>query len=121
MATVFGGAVVGGTDKTKSNIIQVTKTKAEPAIKLIKDYISKSSVVGFDESGCYCNGRLDWSWIAQTTYYTLVFRDSFRAGKVLENQFGADVLKNITVVTDLHGRILRFRLQRPPNLFGPYS
>ena len=51
-----------------SNIIQQAKTKAEPAIKLIKDYISKSSVVGFDESGCYCNGRLDWSWIAQTTY-----------------------------------------------------
>ncbi len=87
---------------TISNIIQVAKTKAEPAIKLIKDYISKSSVVGFDESGCYCNGRLDWSWIAQTTYYTLVFRDSSRAGKVLENQFGADVLKNITAVTDRH-------------------
>ena len=87
---------------TISNIIQVTKTKAEPAIKLIKDYISKSSVVGFDESGCYCNGRLDWSWIAQTPYSTLVFRDSSRAGKVLENQFGADVLKNITAVTDRH-------------------
>ncbi len=43
---------------TISNIIQVAKTKAEPAIKLIKDYFSKSSVVGFDESGCYCNGRL---------------------------------------------------------------
>jgi transposase/regulator of replication initiation timing len=87
---------------TISNIIQLARKKAEPAIKLIKDYISKSSVVGFDESGCYCNGRLDWSWIAQTTYYTLVFRASSRAGKVLETQFGADVLKNITAVTDRH-------------------
>ena len=34
--------------------------------------------------------------------YTLVFRDSSRAGKVLEKQFGADVLKNITAVTDRH-------------------
>ena len=87
---------------TISNIIQVAKTKAEPAIKLIKDYIRGSSVVGFDESGCYCNGRLDWSWIAQTPHSTLVFRASSRAGKVLENQFGADVLKNITAVTDRH-------------------
>lgn len=51
---------------------------------------------------CYCNGRLDWSWIAQTPYSTLVFRASSRAGKVLEDQFGADVLKNITAVTDRH-------------------
>ena len=86
---------------TISNIIQLARKKAEPAIKLIKDYISKSSVVGFDESGCYCNGRLDWSWIAQTPYSTLVFRASSRAGKVLEDQFG-DVLKNITAVTDRH-------------------
>jgi regulator of replication initiation timing/transposase len=87
---------------TISNIIQMARTKAEPAIKLIKDYIRGSSVVGFDESGCYCNGRLDWSWIAQTPYSTLVFRASSRAGKVLEDQFTADVLKNITAVTDRH-------------------
>lgn len=86
---------------TISNIIQSAKTKAEPAIKLIKDYIRGSSVVGFDESGCYCNGRLDWSWIAQTTNSTLVFRASSRAGKVLEDQF-ANGLKNITAVTDRH-------------------
>lgn len=32
----------------------------------------------------------------------MVFRDSSRAGKVLEDQFGIDVLKNITAVTDRH-------------------
>ena len=99
LKTIFGIEMSQG---TISNIIQVAKTKAEPAMKLIKDYIRGSSVVGFDESGCYCNGRLDWSWIAQTPYSTLVFRASSRAGKVLENQFGADVLKNITAVTDRH-------------------
>lgn len=99
LKTIFGIEMSQG---TISNIIQQAKTKAEPAIKLIKEYISKSSVVGFDESGCYCKGRLDWSWIAQTAYYTLVFRDSSRAGKVLEDQFGIDVLKNITAVTDRH-------------------
>ena len=67
LKTIFGIEMSQG---TISNIIQVAKTKAEPAMKLIKDYIRGSSVVGFDESGCYCNGRLDWSWIAQTSYCT---------------------------------------------------
>lgn len=86
---------------TISNIIQAAKKKAEPIIAMIKDFISQSPVVGFDESGCYCTGRLDWSWIAQTTYYTLVFRASNRAGKVLEDMFG-DALNNMTAVTDRH-------------------
>lgn len=86
---------------TISNIIQAAKKKAEPVIAMIKDFISKSPVVGFDESGCYCNKRLDWSWIAQTTYYTLVFRAGGRGGKVLEDMFG-DALNNMTAVTDRH-------------------
>jgi len=86
---------------TICNIIQAAKKKAEPVITLIKDFISKSPVVGFDESGCYCNSRLDWSWIAQTTYYTLVFRASGRGGKVLEDMFG-EALNNMTAVTDRH-------------------
>ena len=32
----------------------------------------------------------------------MVFSDSSRVGKVLEDQFAADVLKNITAVTDRH-------------------
>lgn len=86
---------------TISNIIQSARKKAVPAIELIKDHIRQSSVVGFDESGCYCNGRLDWSWIAQTAYHTFVFRASNRAGKVLEGQFGG-ALKKIIAVTDRH-------------------
>ncbi len=54
-----------------------------------------------DESGCYCNGRLNWSWIAQTAYLTLVFRGSGRGAKVLEDRFG-DSLKNMVAVTDRH-------------------
>lgn len=79
----------------------MAKKKAEPAIAYIKERISKSSIVGFDESGCYCNKRLDWSWIAQTVYYTLVFRASGRSGKVLDDMFG-DALKNMTAATDRH-------------------
>lgn len=58
---------------TIRNIIQKAEKKAQPAIAFIKEYISHSPVVGFNESGCYCNKRLDWSWIAQTVYCTLVF------------------------------------------------
>lgn len=83
------------------NLIQETNQKTAPALELIKQHIFKSKVVGFDESGCYCNGRLDWSWIAQTPCSTLVFRANGRGGKVLEEQFG-DNLKNITAVTDRH-------------------
>ncbi|MEG1902746.1 MAG: IS66 family transposase, partial [Clostridium sp.] len=96
--TIFSVDMSQGTIK---NIIARAKEKAEPALELIKERIIKSQVVGFDESGCYCNGRLDWSWIAQTIYCTLVFRASNCAGKVLEDEFG-DALKEIIAVTDRH-------------------
>ena len=86
---------------TISNIIQSAKQKSEPAIAMIKDFISRSPVVGFDESGCYCNDRLDWSWIAQTIYCTLVFRARGRGSKVLDDMFG-ESLENMTAVTDRH-------------------
>ena len=57
----------------------IAKRNAQPAIEKIKEYIMSSSVVGFDESGCYCNKRLDWAWIAQTVYYTLLFRADGRS------------------------------------------
>ncbi len=74
---------------------------AEPAIEKIKEYIMQSPVVGFDESGCYCNKRLDWAWIAQTVYFTLVFHGKSRKGQELEDRFG-DSLERMTAVTDRH-------------------
>lgn len=86
---------------TLANIVREMLEKSRPAIELIERLIKDSAVVGFDESGCYVNGRLDWSWIAQTTYLTLVFRGSGRGAKVLEERFG-DSLKNMVAVTDRH-------------------
>lgn len=86
---------------TISNIIQKVNEKASDALYLIKQHISTSKVVGFDESGCFCQERLDWSWIAQTPYATLVFRALGRGSKVLEDMFG-ESLKDITAVTDRH-------------------
>ena len=60
-----------------------------------------SSVVGFDESGLYCNKRTGWAWIAQTVYYTLLFRAEGRGSKVLTDKFG-DALERMTAVTDRH-------------------
>ena len=79
----------------------IAKRNAQPAIEKIKEYIMSSSVVGFDESGCYCNKRLDWAWIAQTVYYTLLFRADGRSSKVLADKFG-DSLERMTAVTDRH-------------------
>ena len=83
------------------NWVNKAKRNARPIVDKIKEYIMTSSVVGFDESGCYCNKRLDWAWIAQTVYYTLLFRANGRGSKVLEDKFG-DSLERMTAVTDRH-------------------
>lgn len=83
------------------NWIKKAKKNAAPAIKAIEEYLKSSKVVGFDESGCYCNKRLDWAWIAQTVYFTLLFRASGRGSKVLEERFGA-ALQRMIAVTDRH-------------------
>lgn len=97
-ATMFNVSISQG---TLANIVREMLDKSKPAIALIERLIKESSVVGFDESGCYCKGKLNWSWIAQTAYLTLVFRDSGRGAKVLESRFG-DSLKNMVAVTDRH-------------------
>ena len=83
------------------NWVNAAKEAARPAIEKIKEFIMQSAVVGFDESGCYCNGRLDWAWIAQTVYFTLLFHGRSRRGQELEDRFG-DSLERMTAVTDRH-------------------
>ena len=73
---------------TLANIVREMLDKSKPAIELIERLIKESAIVGFDESGCYVNGKLNWSWIAQTTGLTLVFRGAGRGAKVLEDGFG---------------------------------
>lgn len=86
---------------TLVNWVKEARRNAQPVIAKIKEYIMSSSIVGFDESGCYCNKRLDWAWIAQTVYYTLLFRANGRGSKVLAEKFG-DSLERMTAVTDRH-------------------
>ena len=95
---VFGLEISRG---SMVNWINEAKRAAAPAIEKIKEYIMQSAVVGFDESGCYCNKRLDWAWIAQTVYFTLVFHGKSRKGQELEDRFG-DSLERMTAVTDRH-------------------
>lgn len=95
---VFGLEISQG---SMVNWINEAKRAACPAIEKIKEYIMRTAVVGFDESGCYCNKRLDWAWIAQTVYFTLVFHGKSRKGQELEDRFG-DSLERMTAVTDRH-------------------
>lgn len=81
--------------------VNQAKRNAQPVIARIKEHIMSSAVVGFDESGLYCNKRLDWAWIAQTVYYTLLFRADGRGSKVLADRFD-DSLERMTAVTDRH-------------------
>ncbi|WP_435052894.1 IS66 family transposase [Paramuribaculum intestinale] len=96
--TMFNVRVSQG---TLANIVREMLGKSRPAIELIERLLKESAIVGFDESGCYVNGKLNWSWIAQTTYLTLVFRGAGRGAKVLEERF-SDSLKNMIAVTDRH-------------------
>lgn len=52
---------VGISQGTLANIVREMLEKSRPAIELIERLIKDSAVVGFDESGCYVNGRLNWS------------------------------------------------------------
>lgn len=83
------------------NWVNEAKKNAAPAIEKIKECIMKSAVVGFDESGLYCNKKLDWAWIAQTVYFTLLFHGSGRSHKELESRFGSS-LERMVAVTDRH-------------------
>lgn len=98
MREVFSVPMSQGTIK---NLIDGAMRKAAPAIKVLEDMLKRSPVVGFDESGCYNQKRLDWAWIAQTAYVTLCFRATGRAAKVLEERFG-DSLEGMVAVTDRH-------------------
>lgn len=95
---VFGLEISQG---SMVNWVNEAKKAAEPAIEKIKEYIMQSAVVGFDESGCYCNKKLDWAWIAQTVYFTLLFHGKSRKGQELEDRFG-DSLERMIAVTDRH-------------------
>lgn len=83
------------------NWVNEAKKNAAPAIEKLKECIMKSAVVGFDESGLYCNKKLDWAWIAQTVYFTLLFHGSGRSHKELESRFG-NSLERMVAVTDRH-------------------
>ena len=95
---VFGLSISQG---SFVNWINEAKKNAAPAIEKIKECIMKCVVVGFDESGLYCNKELDWAWIAQTVYFTLLFHGSGRSHKELESRFGSS-LERMTAVTDRH-------------------
>lgn len=92
---------LGVSQGTLVNWVMEARRKDAPAIDEIKRRIMGSDIVGFDESGLFCEKRLNWAWIAQTVYYTLVFRASGRGSKELTSRFG-DSLGRMTAVTDRH-------------------
>lgn len=95
---VFGMKISQG---SMVNWIEEAKSKAQPVINEIMERIKDCTIVGFDESGLYCNKKLNWAWIAQTLYFTILFRADGRGGKELESRFG-DSLKRMIAVTDRH-------------------
>ncbi len=67
------------------------KEKAEPALKVIKELIEKSSTAHFDETGSRVEGKTRWIHNASTFIYTYLCYSHNRGFKGMED---ADVLPN---------------------------
>jgi hypothetical protein len=79
---VFGLEISQG---SMVNWVKEAKQAAKPVIDKIKEFIKSSSVVGFDESGCYCNKKARLGMDCTNGLFHIgftSFRTSFqRAGK----------------------------------------
>ena len=95
---------------TLVNWINEASEKAEPAVQEIINRIKASKVVGFDETGCYCNKKLRWAWIAQDKLHTYVFLGKSRRVKELEKVFG-DEMSHMTAVTDRHSSYFSYQFE----------
>ncbi|MCM1450709.1 MAG: transposase [Clostridium sp.] len=56
-ATMFGIKI---SQDTLAKIVREMLEKSKPAIDLIERILKESAVVVFDESGCHCEGKLNW-------------------------------------------------------------
>jgi transposase len=72
---------------TIDNILEDMSRKAEPAYKEIQTRISKSVVVGADETGCRVNGKKHWFHVWQTKCLTFIVAFKSRGHQVIEEYF----------------------------------
>ena len=84
---------------TVDNILQRVALKCEVVYEHIKAEISKSSVIGSDETGAKVNGKKWWIWVWQNITTTFIVASDNRGSKTIETFF-AQGFTNATLISD---------------------
>lgn len=69
------------------NILNRMGEKANLAYSAIHEQVSKSKVVGGDESGCKVNGDKWWAWVWQNVLFTFITVSKSRGKQVIDLMF----------------------------------
>ena len=70
-----------------TNLLAKANKLSKSELAKIKTFLSKSNLVGIDETGCKVNGDKHWHWTFQNPNTTLVVADKSRGTKVINNTF----------------------------------
>lgn len=84
---------------TVDNILHRVALKCEVVYEHIKAEISKSSVIGSDETGAKVNGKKWWIWVWQNITTTFIIASDNRGYKTIETFF-AQGFVNATLISD---------------------
>ncbi len=82
-----------------NHILKRLTYKALPYYEQIKERISKSILVGTDETGVKVNGQKDWVWVWQNDELTFITHSDNRGFKTIEENF-TDGLPNSILLHD---------------------
>jgi hypothetical protein len=91
---IFGLSISSG---SLVNIVQTFAHKAKGIYETFRERISRSSVVGADETGTCINGKNGWTWGFQTTDATYLYSIKSRAKSVIDKLFPSGFPKTVLV------------------------
>ena len=91
---LFGLALSEGSIQ---NILQKAATKAQRCYEWIKSELSKSSMVGSDETSVHVNGKKDWIWVWQNTSNTWMLASDNRGSSTVNSVWEIGLLDSILV------------------------
>ncbi|MGJ1274230.1 IS66 family transposase [Sphingobacterium siyangense] len=93
-SSVYGMGISQG---TVCGILERFAQKALPAFALVKQAVSRSRVIGADETGMRENGKLNWFWTWQSKFATYITASNNRGSETVDAHFPAGFAKAILV------------------------
>ena len=98
MKEVYGLSLSEG---TIYNILSRMEKRSYPAYEAIRERLSRSPVVGVDETGCSVNGKTRWAWVWQNKELTYITAGHSRKKEVFE-QVMPHGMPDSVLVTDCY-------------------